>query len=366
MTTRSSRAAGRAAAGRPAAPAESPQARPPIFAAPGSLLATLPPPVAALAVFAIVGAAIALVRAGSVIFNPILLALFLTTLTLPAVRALQRRGLPLRAAQAAAIVLLMVGGVALVAVVGFSLNHVASELLSLRAQIAASVDGLLATMGDNASHLGARAAALFTLIVNTAGRALGNVVYALFLSVFMLLEAPTFGRLLAGPLKELPFLGVVPRTMDATVQFMGVRAILNAIVALGFILLLWAAGIEYALLWGLLAFVLGFIPYIGLPVAAAPPVLLALSQGGLRLALIVAGSIVVVNFLVEYVAAPALTGKSLSLSPAVVLVSFFFWMFILGAMGALFAVPLTVWLLYTFDCYASTRWAAAIIGGRGK
>lgn len=345
-------------------PPENVQAPAPVAAAPVPFLATLPSPLAGLAVFTIMGATIALVRAGSGILNPLLLALFLVTLALPAARWLQRRGWQLRAAQAVAALLLLIGVVALVGLVGFSLGRVAGSLGTLRMQIAGSVEDALPFLGDNADNVAATAAVFFTVVISAMGRTLVNLLYALFVAIFLLFEAPTLGRLLKTSLKDLPFLGVVPQTMDATVRFMGVRAVLNALVAAGFTLLFWLVGVEQPLLWGLLAFVLGFVPYIGLPLAAAPPVLLVLVHSGLRTAIAVAAGIVVVNFLVEYGLAPMLTGKSLSLSPAVVLVSFVFWMFILGPLGALFAVPLTVWLFFTFDQSPSTRWAASIISGR--
>ena len=100
-------------------------------------------------------------------------------------------------------------------------------------------------------------------------------------------------------------------------------------------------GVDYALLWGLMAFILSYVPYIGLFTAAVPPTILALAEHGLTRALIVVVGVILINLAIENIVEPQLTGKTLKLSPTVVVLSFFFWAWLLGPTGALLSMPIT-------------------------
>ena len=108
---------------------------------------------------------------------------------------------------------------------------------------------------------------------------------------------------------------------DVVLQF-GLRAIVNLVTALGITLLLWLLGVDFPLLWGVLTFFLSFVPYVGLVLAVAPAVLLALAEFGLGRAIVVIVAVVVVNVLAENVLSPVLMGRGLDLSPTVVFLSF--------------------------------------------
>ncbi len=120
-------------------------------------------------------------------------------------------------------------------------------------------------------------------------------------------------------------------------------------------------GVDYPLLWGVLAFFLSYIPYIGLLTAMIPPALLALAELGWIQALIVVLAITAMNLAIENVVEPGYTGKRLQLSPTVVFFSFFFWAWLLGAAGALLSMPITVLLLLVLQRDESTVWMAQII-----
>jgi predicted PurR-regulated permease PerM len=100
----------------------------------------------------------------------------------------------------------------------------------------------------------------------------------------------------------------------------------------------------------------------GLVLAATSAILLALVEFGVGRAAVVVVAVVFINLIIENVVAPTYTGKTLSLSPAVVFVSFLFWVWLLGPIGALLAMPITVLLMLTFGRYESTRWLAQLIG----
>jgi predicted PurR-regulated permease PerM len=121
-------------------------------------------------------------------------------------------------------------------------------------------------------------------------------------------------------------------------------------------------GVDYAPLWGVTAFFLSYILYIGLLAAMVPPALLALAEFGWPQALLIVIVIVGINLAIENVVAPSYTGKQLKLSPTIVFLSFFFWGWLLGPVGALLSMPITVLLLLVFQANENTQWLARLIG----
>jgi predicted PurR-regulated permease PerM len=126
---------------------------------------------------------------------------------------------------------------------------------------------------------------------------------------------------------------------------------------------LFVLGVDHPLLWGLLVFLLSYVPYIGLFVAMTPPVLLALAEYGWVRAGLVILAAAVVNLTIENVIEPGYTGQRLQLSAAVVLVAFFVAVWLLGAVGAALAMPLTVMILLVCARYPETRWIAMLMSG---
>jgi predicted PurR-regulated permease PerM len=141
-----------------------------------------------------------------------------------------------------------------------------------------------------------------------------------------------------------------------------VRTTLNLFTGIGFGLLLFILGVDYALLWGLLAFILSYVPYIGLFTAMIPPTILALGESGIVYAAIVVIGALIINLAIENIIEPRFTGKVLSLSPVVVIISFFFWGWLLGPTGALLSMPITVMIMLVTAEDERTQWIARIIG----
>jgi len=120
------------------------------------------------------------------------------------------------------------------------------------------------------------------------------------------------------------------------------RTEINLVGGIGVAILLLLGGIDFALLWGLLFFLFGYIPYLGFYMAAIPPMLLGLFEYGPIGALGVLAGISIINLLIENVIFPSIAGKGLKLSPSIVFLSLFYWSYVLGTAGALIAVPLTM------------------------
>jgi AI-2 transport protein TqsA len=120
-------------------------------------------------------------------------------------------------------------------------------------------------------------------------------------------------------------------------------------------------GVDDAVLWAVGAFFLSFVPYLGLVLAMIPPTVLALAESGPLAAGLVVVGFVVLNLVAENVLEPTLTGRALSLSTWVVFIMFFFWVWLIGPVGALLAMPITVLIVLVLAHNEPTRWVAALL-----
>ena len=146
------------------------------------------------------------------------------------------------------------------------------------------------------------------------------------------------------------------------VGFLVIKAETNFITAVGITIVLLIGGIDFATLWGVLIFLLSYIPYIGLVLASIPPIMLALFKYGPVGALAVIVVIAIVDMLAENVVFPALAGKGLKLSPGILFLSLIYWNYVLGTAGVLLSIPLTVILKIVFESFDETRWLARLMG----
>jgi AI-2 transport protein TqsA len=188
---------------------------------------------------------------------------------------------------------------------------------------------------------------------------LSNLFLILMIMLFLLAEGPALmDRLRASAGEDHPLVERLAFVGRGVVRQFGLRAILNLVTAFGIIVLLLALGVDFALMWGILA----FVPYIGLVLAAAPPVLLALAEFGVGRALLVIAGVTVVNILAENVLSPVMMSRGLSISPTVVFLSFVFWAWLLGGPGAFLALPMTLFVAVMLDTFPETRWLANVVG----
>ena len=141
---------------------------------------------------------------------------------------------------------------------------------------------------------------------------------------------------------------------------------INFLVALGNTAFLYIMGVDYALLWGLLSWFMGYIPTIGFWIALIPPVLMAYAQYGLRTAMIVFVGFVVINSGIELLVKPRVAGKGLKISPLVIFVGLFFWGFLLGGIGAILSVPLTLLVITIMEQFPATRPISTLLRYTGE
>ncbi|SFV64864.1 Putative transport protein [hydrothermal vent metagenome] len=195
------------------------------------------------------------------------------------------------------------------------------------------------------------------------GSLLTNSFMIILTVIFMLMEISQFTAKLSQT--NIRGLTTLTQVSDKIKHYILLKALTSAATGIIITIILKAMGIHYAVLWGLLAFLLNFIPNIGSILAAIPAVLMALIQFNLTTALIVSGAYLAVNVLIGSILEPRILGKGLGLSTLIVFLSLIFWGWLLGPVGMLLSVPLTVMVKIALDTQPDTKWIATMLGSGG-
>jgi AI-2 transport protein TqsA len=190
-----------------------------------------------------------------------------------------------------------------------------------------------------------------------------NILLILLTVTFILLEASSFPiklrSVLGDPKRDFP---QVTTFINDIRRFMVIKTIISLIAGVTLGLWLFLLGVDYPVLWGFLAFLLHFIPNLGSIMAAIPAVLLAFLQLGIGPAALAAAGYLVVGFTLGNVVEPRLMGRQLGLSTLVVFLSVLFWGSLLGPIGVVLCIPLTMSLKFACESNESTRWIATFLG----
>jgi AI-2 transport protein TqsA len=184
--------------------------------------------------------------------------------------------------------------------------------------------------------------------------------------LFMAIDASTFPTLLSMARRlHSDLTDALASFASGTRRYLLVSTVFGLIVAVIDTVILWLAGVPAPLTWGILAFITNYIPNVGFVIGLVPPAILALLEGGPRLMLLVIALYCVVNFVIQSIIQPKIVGDSVGLSGTVTMFSLVFWATVLGALGALLAIPLTLLvkaLLVEADPQA--RWLLPLLAGK--
>ena len=173
---------------------------------------------------------------------------------------------------------------------------------------------------------------------------LGNLGLVLLFMIYLLFEREAFSiriRRLLKAERAGRVLAVMAQINEAVLGYLSVKTVVSAVTGVSTTVILWLYGVEFAVFWGFLTFMLNYIPTVGSLLAIFPPVLLAVIQlDSISLVLLVLVSLAVLQFLVGNVIEPMVLGDRLNLSPLVVLLSLIFWGWLWGVVGMLLSVPI--------------------------
>ena len=146
------------------------------------------------------------------------------------------------------------------------------------------------------------------------------------------------------------------------IRYLGVKTLISLLSGISTWILLDVLGVQYAILWGTLTFLLNYIPNIGSIIAAVPVIVQALLLNGFGVGMGVTVGIIALNIVIGNIIEPKMMGKTLGLSTLVVFFSLLFWGWLLGTVGMLLSVPLTMAFKITLESSESTKKNAALLG----
>ena len=340
--------------------------------------------------FAALVVVVAGLKAAQSFFVPVLLAFFIATVSYPVTSWLQRHRVP---PAVAVLLTVLVDFAFLAAVIVLGVTIIGdlqekwdAEYYDLtRAKIQDASTSLAGKLEEWGVEDGAEKVQEFTTenlaelrnikfqtILSFGTGVVGRVLtfFATFgvvivLTVFMLSEAQGFsGRFGAIRAARGPNFDRLASAMRDTQRYLGIKTVISLATGMLAGILCWAAGLDFFLLWGILAFVMNFIPVVGSLIASVPPILLALiaKDGGPTHALVVAGGYGLINMFLDNFVQPLLLGRRFGLSILIVVLCVLFWGWLWGLIGIILAVPLTMILKVVLDNSDEFRWIAVAIG----
>ena len=189
-----------------------------------------------------------------------------------------------------------------------------------------------------------------------------NVFLILIVLMFMIFEAAKFPAKLQKAFGGSPITNEHFHTIaDDIRRYIVFKAISNALSCVTVTIFYFAIGVEYALLWGVIAFFFYFIPNIGALISAIPPLLLIFVDQGTGGAITLIVGLLIIESVIGYGIEPRLLGHGLGISTVVVFLSLIFWGWLLGPIGLFLAAPLTIVVKIVLQAFDETRWVAVLL-----
>lgn len=309
-------------------------------------------------------------RAAETLLVPFLLSLFIAVICTPPLIWLQKRGLPNWLAMLVVISTIVISGVVVGAIVGSSIADFRQDLPDYQKRLTALTANLftyLQSLGMNVDAGQLRESFNPSAALSMAGNTLaqlGNMMtnaFLIFLTVvFILAEEVGFTQKIHA-LGTKKTLNAIHMFTSGVNRYMAIKSLMSLLTGALILIWLWILGVDYFILWGMLAFLLNFVPTLGSIIAAVPAVLLALIQLGVGEAVLTGVGFLLVNFGVGNVLEPRMMGKGLNLSTLVVFLSLVFWGWVLGPIGMLLSIPLTMTVKIALESSDDTRWIAIML-----
>ena len=298
--------------------------------------------------------AVAGLRAVAWLVAPVFLALVVVVALAPVQSWLLRKGVPRGLATAVLLLLVWTVLLAFVALLVISAAQFAALLPDYSGRAEVLISGVVNDLNDAGLVSGqfsdlvrqidyGQLVGVATGVLSRLTSAASTLLLLLSAMVFMAIESGGFPRRIALVGQERPHLPVALSLFtQGTRSYLLVSTVFGAIVAVGDWIALAIIGVPAAALWGLLAFVTNYVPNIGFVLGVVPPALLGLLAGGWGelIAIVVVYSLL--NFVIQTLIQPRFVGDSVGLSMTVTFVALLFWGWVMGALGALLAIPLTL------------------------
>lgn len=334
----------------------------------------LPTTIKALVVCAALVIILAGVKAASSIVVPFLLSIFIAMASHPVIKWASRYHIPKAISVLLVILTIVVFGFMLGGLVGQSMNDFSEKLPEYKVQLEGEFVWIINQLQsfnikiDKEQLLSyldpGMAMSVATNLLSGLSGVLGNFLLILLTVIFMLMEADSVPAKVHIALDDPRMrMNQVDQVLASVKNYLVIKTVVSlatGVLAGGFLYLI---GLDHYFLWGVLAFLLNYVPNIGSAIAAIPAILLAFIQLGSTSAGMVALVYIVINTVMGNIVEPRYMGKGLGLSTLVVFLSLIFWGWLLGTVGMLLSVPLTMIVKIILESNSDTRWIALLLSG---
>jgi len=315
---------------------------------------------------------IAGMKASTDILIPFLLSIFIAILCTSPLAWLQKHRIPPTMAVILVVACFILIVTVLSAVVGSSLGSFAEHIPQYQERLQEEMTKLLHWLQKFKIHIPDNivqeqfnpgvAMDMVSKIMSGLGSTLTNTFLIFLTVVFILFELTTLPEKIRTALgNPNQSFGSIHRFTASVKQYLLIKTWVSLSTGTSIAIWLSIVDIEYPMLWGLLAFMLNFVPNIGAIIAAVPAVLFALIQGGTMTALLTATGYLVINTIIGNIIEPRFLGKELGLSTLVVFLSLVFWGWVLGPVGMILSIPLTMIVKIGLESNKATQWIAVLL-----
>lgn len=324
---------------------------------------------AAAAVIIIAG-----LKIGAPIINPILLAVFFSIILLHPINWLKEKGIngllsSIIVGFGLLVVFFGLGGAVTKSIIEFShnlpeykkqLNDITNTSITLL-----NGYGINVTSDSISDDLGA-ASNTFSYVskfLTGVGGVFGQIILLLLVSAFIIGEANSFSVklkvILKNPTTSIENITIISRNIR---YYLGIKTVTGLIGGISVTIVLLIMQIQYAIIWGILVLLMRYIPNIGSIIAAIPIMLFVLIQDGLMGVFYAGSAYAIINFIIGQIIEPRFLAKGMNLSTLAVFLSLVFWGWILGDVGMLLAVPITMAMKISLEARPNSRWMAIMLG----
>ena len=315
---------------------------------------------------------IAGLKAASALIVPLLMALFIAIITLPFMLWLTGKG----ASKWAALGLILLVLASVILTVGSLISSSVDQFSTLLPTYENKLRTTITLLSDWAArHQLTRftggeftivdpkaAARIIGGLVGSVGRIVGDSLLIFFTVMFLLVEASTIPNKIRAILSDPDTtLERLSEFLSAVKQYLVIKSLTSLITGVVVTAWLFFLGVDFAVLWGSIAFFMNFVPFVGSIIAAVPVVFLAFLDAGVQDALLVAAGFLAINLVVGNLIEPRFMGRGLGLSTLVVFLSLLFWGWVFGPVGMFLSVPLTMLIKIALESDPRSRWIAILL-----
>lgn len=292
-------------------------------------------------------------KAAAPVINVILLSVLFAMIFMPVIIWLMKRGVPKSVSLSITIFLLIfvtgfISSIISVAVIRIAdkVPQYEKQLRSLKENAMHYLSGLSSNISDilqsdifQPENLMATAFDFLTGIIST----FSNFTIVFLLIIFLLIDrADLIYKLHKSDMAISKSLQNIAELADEIRKYISISAFTGLLTAVGNLILMLLLGVDFPFFWAFLSFLFNFIPNIGFVLSIIPPAFLALIESGTTEAIIIIVGFVFINAIIENIVKPRYIGEELNLPLYIILLSVIVWTWILGAMGAVLAIPLTI------------------------